>query len=155
MVRAASAGFFGLGGWHNRGDMLRAVLEGIAFNHRIHVDALRDGFSFSEARLAGGISRNKRVVQMFADVLGMPATVTETDEAAAWGAALCAGAGVGLYKSPRHDPRDTTRSRTDAIPTRRAAPSISNATISSGRSPTPWHRSGRRSASSPRPNQPR
>jgi L-xylulokinase len=104
---AASAGFFGLGGWHNRGDMLRAVLEGIAFNHRIHVDALRDGFSFSEARLAGGISRNKRVVQMFADVLCMPATVTETDEAAAWGAALCAGAGVGLYKSPRHDPRDT------------------------------------------------
>jgi L-xylulokinase len=104
---AASAGFFGLGGWHNRGDMLRAVLEGIAFNHRIHVDALRDGFSFREARLAGGISRNKRVVQMFADVLCMPATVTETDEAAAWGAALCAGAGVGLYKSPRHDPRDT------------------------------------------------
>jgi L-xylulokinase len=104
---SASAGFFGLGGWHNRGDMLRAVLEGIAFNHRIHVDALRDGFTFSEARLAGGISRNKRVVQMFADVLGMPATVTETDEAAAWGAALCAGAGVGLYASPRHDPRDT------------------------------------------------
>lgn len=104
----ASASFFGLGGWHDRGDMLRAVLEGIAFNHRIHVDALRDGFTFTEARLAGGISRDRRVVQMFADVLGMPATVTETDEAAAWGAALCAGAGVSLYPSPRHDPRDTT-----------------------------------------------
>jgi L-xylulokinase len=105
---SASAGFFGLGGWHDRGDMLRAVLEGIAFNHRIHVDSLRDGFAFSEARLAGGISRNRRVVQMFADVLGMPATVTETDEAAAWGAALCAGVGVGIYENVRHDPRATT-----------------------------------------------
>jgi L-xylulokinase len=103
----ASAGFFGLGGWHDRGDMLRAVLEGIAFNHRIHVDALRDGFTFDQARLAGGISRNGSVVQMFADILGMPVTVTETDEAAAWGAALCAGSGAGIYADPRSDPRDT------------------------------------------------
>jgi len=104
---AASAGFFGLGGWHDRGDMLRAVLEGIAFNHRIHVDALRDGFAFDQARLAGGVSRNPAVVQMFADVLGMPVTVTETDEAAAWGAALCAGSGAGVFADPQSDPRDT------------------------------------------------
>jgi L-xylulokinase len=103
---SASAGFFGLGGWHDRGDMLRAVLEGIAFNHKIHVDALGDGFSFNEARLAGGISRNPVVVQMFADVLGLPVTVTETDEAAAWGAALCAGAGIGLYADPQSNPRN-------------------------------------------------
>lgn len=98
---SASAAFFGLGGWHDRGDMLRAVLEGIAFNHRIHVDALRDGFAFTEARLAGGVSRNPAVVQMFADVLAMPVTVTGTDEAAAWGAALCAGAGAGIYADPQ------------------------------------------------------
>jgi L-xylulokinase len=113
---AASAGFFGLGGWHNRGDMLRAVLEGIAFNHRVHVDALRDGFAFEEARLAGGVSRNPLVVQMFADVLGMPVTVTETDEAAAWGAALCAGSGVGIYADPQSDPRDVTRIAKTCLP---------------------------------------
>ena len=105
----ASAGFFGLGGWHDRGDMLRAVLEGIAFNHKIHVDALNDGFSFNQARLAGGVSRNPIVVQMFADVLAMPVTVTETDEAAAWGAALCAGAGIGFYADPQSDPRDVDK----------------------------------------------
>ena len=103
---AASASFFGLGGWHDRGDMLRAVLEGIAFNHRIHVDALRDGFVFDKASLAGGVSRNPAVAQMFADVLGMPVTVTKTDEAAAWGAALCAGSGAGIYADPQSDPRD-------------------------------------------------
>ncbi|MCB1469284.1 MAG: carbohydrate kinase [Rhizobiaceae bacterium] len=102
----ASAGFLGLRGWHGRGDMLRAVIEGIAFNHRVHVDALRDGFDVTEARLTGGISRNPVFAQIFADVLEMPVTVTDTDEAAAWGAALCAGSGVGLYETPRHDPRD-------------------------------------------------
>ena len=113
---AASAGFFGLGGWHGRGDMLRAVLEGIAFNHKIHVDALSDGFSFSQARLAGGVSRNPIVVQMFADVLGIPVTVTETDEAAAWGAALCAGAGIGIYTDPQSDPRDVGKIETTYHP---------------------------------------
>jgi L-xylulokinase len=42
---------------------------------------------------------------MFADVLAMPVTVTDTDEAAAWGAALCAGAATGLFASPFADPR--------------------------------------------------
>lgn len=102
----ASAGFLGLRGWHDRGDMLRAVIEGIAFNHRVHVDALREGFSIREARLTGGISRNPIFAQLFADAFGLPVIVTSTEEAAAWGAALCAGAGVGLFATPRRDPRD-------------------------------------------------
>jgi L-xylulokinase len=102
----ASASFLGLRGWHDRGDMLRAVIEGIAFNHRVHVDALREGFAPQEAKLTGGISRNPVFAQIFADVLGLPVTVSETEEAAAWGAALCAGAGIGLFASPRHDPRN-------------------------------------------------
>jgi L-xylulokinase len=85
---------------------VRAVLEGIIFNHRTHVDALRAGFSVREARLTGGVARNPAFAQMFADILGMPVTTSQTEEAAAWGAALCAGAAVGLYASPLHDPRD-------------------------------------------------
>ena len=69
-ARCASAGFLGLRGWHDRGTLLRAVLEGIAFNHRVHIDALRDGFAVREARLTGGASRNPAFAQMFADVLG-------------------------------------------------------------------------------------
>lgn len=102
----ACAGFAGLRGWHGRGDMLRAVIEGIAFNHRVHVDDLRAGFDIKNARLTGGISRNPLFAQLFADVLGMTVTVTDTEEAAAWGAALCAGSGIGLFASPTADPRD-------------------------------------------------
>lgn len=101
----ASGSFVGLHGWHNRGDMLKAVLEGIVFNHRTHVEALRDGFAVSEIRLTGGSSRNPDFVQMFADALNAPVTVTSTDEAAALGAALCAGAAVGLFKTPQEGAR--------------------------------------------------
>jgi L-xylulokinase len=101
-----SAGFFGLNAWHNRGDLIRSVFEGIAFNHRIHVDALRQGFGPHSARLTGGISRNPAMAGLFADVLGLPLTATATEESAAWGAALCAGAGAGLFASPTDDPRD-------------------------------------------------
>jgi L-xylulokinase len=100
----ASGSFLGLHGWHDRGDMLKAVLEGIVFNHRNHVEALRDGFDVREARLTGGVSRNPTFAQMFADILGMPLTVTAVDEAAAFGAALCAGAAVGLFASLQESP---------------------------------------------------
>ncbi|RUX25672.1 carbohydrate kinase [Mesorhizobium sp. M7A.F.Ca.US.011.01.1.1] len=101
----ASGSFVGLHGWHNRGDMLKAVLEGIAFNHRSHVEALREGFAISEIRLTGGGSRNPAFVQMFADVLNAPVIVTSTDEAAAFGAALCAGAAVGIFATPQQGAR--------------------------------------------------
>ena len=102
----ASAGFLGLRAWQDRGDLLRALVEGIAFNHRLHVDALREGFAPTAVRLTGGISRNPLIAEIFADVLAITVTVSATEEAAAWGAALCAGAGVGLWSSPLEDPRD-------------------------------------------------
>ncbi|SDB24591.1 FGGY-family carbohydrate kinase [Bauldia litoralis] len=108
----ASAGFMGLRGWNDRGDVLAALLEGIAFNHRHHVDTLRAHFSADEARLTGGASRNPTVARMFADVLGIPVTVTDTDEASAWGAALCAGAAVGAFDAFDADPRDLAASST-------------------------------------------
>lgn len=114
---APSAGFLGLRGWHQRGDMLAALLEGIAFNHRQHIEALRDGFPTSEARLTGGASRNPTFVQLFADILNMPVTVTDTDEAAAWGAALCAGAAVGVFDRFDADPRDIDSRATTYSPT--------------------------------------
>jgi L-xylulokinase len=113
---APSAGFMGVRGWHDRGDMLAAILEGIVFNHRQHVDALRSGFDVSEARLTGGVSRNPTVAQLFADALSIPVIVTNTDEAAAWGAALCAGASVGAFSSFDADPRDLKTSSTTYSP---------------------------------------
>lgn len=93
----ATAGFLGLQGWHGRGHLLRAVFEGIVFNHRWHADALRSAFPVDEAGLAGGGARNPLLAQLFADTLGLTITIVEAEEVGALGAALCALVGVGRF----------------------------------------------------------
>ncbi|HEX4766742.1 MAG TPA: FGGY-family carbohydrate kinase [Lichenihabitans sp.] len=95
----ASAAFLGLRSWHERADMLRAVVEGAVFNHRFHVDALRSAFPVSRARITGGGTSRARPAQLFADALGLPVDVPEATEVGALGAALVAGVGVGVYAS--------------------------------------------------------
>ena len=96
---AASGTFLGLRGWHNRGHLLRAVLEGVVFNHRTHVDALRDAFAIGEGRLTGGAVRSRRWAQMFADALDLPVLITDSDESGALGTAMCAAVGTGMHDS--------------------------------------------------------
>jgi L-xylulokinase len=93
----ASAAFVGLRGWHTRGDLLRAVMEGVAFNHRHHLDALDTAFESTVVRLTGGASKSPRWCQIFADVLDRPVEVTTTPEAGALGVSLLAGIAAGVY----------------------------------------------------------
>jgi L-xylulokinase len=96
----ARAGFYGIAGWHTKGHMIRALLEGVAFGHRQHVETIRKaGATFEEAVLSGGGSRSKLWPQIFADVLGVPVTVAVSRETGALGAAIAAGTGVGLFGS--------------------------------------------------------
>ena len=46
----ATAAFLGVQAWHGRGHLLRAVIEGVVFNHRYHVEALRSAFPCRSAR---------------------------------------------------------------------------------------------------------
>ena len=105
----ASAGFFGVHGWHERGDLLKAVLEGIVFNHKLHIDDLLSQAPVERMRISGGGARSPVLAQMFADATGLTVDVSSADEAAAWGAALVAGAAVGLYASPEAGAAATTR----------------------------------------------
>lgn len=92
------AALVGLRGWHDRDDVLGAVIQGVAFNHRFHVDALSERFDVLEpARLCGGGARSEIWSQLLADTLALPIEVTDTDEAGARGAAVLAGVGCGLY----------------------------------------------------------
>ncbi len=122
----ASASFFGLRSWHDRTDMLRAVVEGAVFNHRFHADALRSAFPIDCAGITGGGTSRERPARLFADALGLPVDVPDVAEVGALGAALVAGVGVGLYASleeavrracrvaARYQPDDTRRTVLDA-----------------------------------------
>lgn len=94
----ASGAFVGLRGWHGRGHVLRALLEGVVLNHRTHVTALRSRFTVApQVALSGGASRSALWSQLFADALRLPVVVPRCVETGAHGAALLAGIGAGLY----------------------------------------------------------
>lgn len=93
----ADAAFVGVRGWHRRAHLLRAVLEGVVFNHRQHVDALRERFPVESVRLTGGASRAPHWAQLFADAFDLPVEVVHTEETGALGAALCALVGIGAF----------------------------------------------------------
>lgn len=94
----ARAGFYGIAGWHTKGHLVRALLEGVALGHRAHVSTIRDaGAEFNEAILSGGGSRSLIWPQIFADVLGVPVSVARSRETGALGAAIAAGTGVGIF----------------------------------------------------------
>ncbi|MEZ4768571.1 MAG: FGGY-family carbohydrate kinase [Caldilineales bacterium] len=94
----ARAGFYGLGSWHTKAHVLRALYEGVVYGHLDHVDRLRTaGARMNLGRLTGGGARSKVWTQMFADVLELPIEVPAATEIAALGAAMAAGIGVGAY----------------------------------------------------------
>ena len=96
----ARAALIGLTASHTRGHVVRSILEGVAFS-------LRDSFTlFSEMgvpvrniRLGGGGARSPLWRQIQADVYGHEVEILEAEEGAAYGAAILAGVGAGLWSS--------------------------------------------------------
>jgi len=96
----ARAALIGLTASHKRGHVVRAILEGVAFS-------LRDSFTlFAEMnvpvrniRLGGGGARSLLWRQIQADVYGREVEILEAEEGAAYGAAILAGVGAGVWSS--------------------------------------------------------
>lgn len=95
----ARGAFIGLARSHAVEDVVRAVLEGVAFNLRIIFEALTEqGADLEALRMIGGGIQNPILCQILADVLGIPIQRLESGEfATSLGAAICAGVGVGLF----------------------------------------------------------
>ncbi|RDH79755.1 hypothetical protein DVS77_06055 [Mycolicibacterium moriokaense] len=94
---AARASFVGLSLHHGPGHVLRAVMEGVAFQMRW---ALQYGLDYGEAvkriRAVGGGSMGSVWTQIIADVLELPLeTIAAPQDAGAIGAAACAIVGSG------------------------------------------------------------
>ena len=92
------AGLYGLAGWHGEGHVLRALFEGVVFEHRRHIEILAAaGVALDEAVLSGGGCRSPVWPQMMADALGISIVVTECEETGALGAAIGAGVAAGIF----------------------------------------------------------
>jgi xylulokinase len=99
----ARGAFIGLAMPNSRGEMARAVMEGVAFNLRIILESLRgQGVAVESMRLIGGGGKSAVWRQILADIYDLPILRVNLPAAAtALGAAIAGGVGVGLYPDYR------------------------------------------------------
>ncbi|HEY4620358.1 MAG TPA: FGGY-family carbohydrate kinase, partial [Gaiellaceae bacterium] len=94
----ARGAFAGLQLRHDRGALVRAVLEGVAFGLRDSLDLLRAlGVDVTSARVSGGGARSELWLRICAAVLAVPIERTVVEEGSAFGAALLGGVAGGVF----------------------------------------------------------
>ncbi|HEY5161269.1 MAG TPA: xylulokinase [Gaiellaceae bacterium] len=94
----ARGAFTGLSLVHDRGALIRAVLEGVAYGLRDSLELLRElGVRPESARVSGGGARSRLWLEIVASVLELPLELTAVEEGAAYGAALLGGVAGGVF----------------------------------------------------------
>ena len=92
--------FFGLDYQKTTPHLIRAVMEGVAFALRHNLEtAERAGANPDVLSAMGGSANSPVWTQIKSDVTGHRVQVRASDTATAWGAAMLAGVGVGLFKN--------------------------------------------------------
>jgi L-xylulokinase len=95
----AKATLIGLDRSHSRGQIIRAVLEGIVFCHKVHLDKLLANREVPKTvRLAGGVASSLVWAHIFSDVFNLPVEIVETKELGALGCAMAAAVATGEYR---------------------------------------------------------
>jgi xylulokinase len=95
---SARGAFVGLSLHHDRGALVRAVLEGVAFGLRDSLELLKAlGVAPAAGRVSGGGARSELWLKIVASVLGIPIERIAVEEGAAYGAALLGGVAGGVF----------------------------------------------------------
>jgi xylulokinase len=94
----ARAGWIGLTAKHQSSDLVRAILEGVCYSLRDCLEVIREmDAKPTVARLSGGGAKSPLWHQLFADIFNIRVTTLESQEGSAFGAALLAAIGTGLF----------------------------------------------------------
>lgn len=98
MDARARGAFIGLSAYHERGHLVRAVMEGVAFSLRQALElSIALGGAAEMIVAAGGGMEDDGWRGIMADVVGLPLRRSMLTETTAVGAALLAGVGAGIY----------------------------------------------------------
>ena len=110
--------FFGLSAIHTRAHLIRAVMEGVAFSQRECVDVFREmGVDIAGMLMTGGGAQSALWCQIMADVYGFPVASLRGDLGPAYGAALLAAVGAGVYPTVQDTCQSAPRDSQPYIPT--------------------------------------
>lgn len=80
-------------------DIYRALLEATAYGTRMIVETFaRSGVPVRELVVGGGLLKNRLLMQIYADVVGLPLSTVNSTQAPALGAAIHAATAAGAYQ---------------------------------------------------------
>ncbi len=114
----ARGAFFGLSAIHDRGDMIRAIMEGVSYSLKDCLTVLEEMGVRPEHMLAcGGGGTSALWRQMLADIYGMNVSTVDSKEAPALGVAILAMVGAGIYASVPEACEKILRLNTTTAPT--------------------------------------
>ncbi len=96
----ARGGWIGLTARHDRPAMIRSLLEGVTFGMADALNIMQDmGISTKSVRLSGGGARSDFWRPLQADIYNTPVVTINSHEGPAYGVALLAGVGTGVWSS--------------------------------------------------------
>lgn len=92
--------FFGFSGTHDKRHFVRSVLEGVTFGLRDSLELIKNmGVEPEQIRVTGGGGKSRLWRGIQADIFGQEVVTTEVDQGPAFGAALIAATGSGVFKT--------------------------------------------------------
>jgi xylulokinase len=113
----ARGGWIGITARHTRADLIRSVIEGVSYSQKDCLEIVEQlGALVKSVRISGGGGKSAFWRQILADVLGKPVVTLETQEGSAYGAALIAMVGTGVYGSIRDACRSVIRETGSVMP---------------------------------------
>lgn len=109
--------FFGATLRHRKDHFTRSVFEGVSYGLRDSFEILDGmGVPIDEVRASGGGAKSREWLQIQADVTGRPHNTINVDEGPAFGAALLASVGAGIYPDVQTACRDTIKAVSSCEP---------------------------------------
>ncbi len=92
--------FFGFTLRHTKAHLTRAVMEGVTFGLRDSLELIKNcGIKINQVRASGGGAKSEMWLQMLSDIFDTEIVTVNVSEGAAYGAALLAGVGAGVFQN--------------------------------------------------------
>ncbi|MCF8008939.1 MAG: xylulokinase [Halanaerobiales bacterium] len=90
--------FFGISNKHKINHFVRSVMEGVVFGLKDSLNLIKEkGLNIDQVRVIGGGAKSKLWCQILADVIKKEVVLINFEEGPAFGAALIAGVGAGIF----------------------------------------------------------
>ena len=119
---AARGGWVGLTARTTREMMVRSLIEGVTYGMRDALEIMKGmGIAVTQVRASGGGARSAFWRQLQADVYNQPIVLTNASEGPAYGVALLAGVGTGVWSGVEEACKRSIQQTEKVTPTRKRA----------------------------------